>query len=314
MGNQRGIALSYVVIFIFVLFATAGLAVNLGNLAWTATEVQNAADAGAVAGARALLEKVADPSTHATAVLSGNQVHGATPIMESFELGTYTTAIGFVVGGPPQDAVKVTVSATATNIIWLDGIFGSATSPVTKNAVAAILNLGEDTPTLPLSLCNGAFDPNCTGAGCLPVNLTLSSDKADNAGWTSFLPNTSPKDFLPDSGAHCRGGTEAAPIAVGDAVYVTNGVAADMLKCVATMFDSNPTQQYVVPVVDLACGNLADPKFVGSPIVLGFATITVTSVVTTGNDKSITVDVVPGRGSGAPGGGTFGTRTVRLVG
>ena len=52
--NQRGVTLIVVAICIFMIIALAALAVDIGHLVVTKNELQNAADAGALAGARYL--------------------------------------------------------------------------------------------------------------------------------------------------------------------------------------------------------------------------------------------------------------------
>ena len=52
--NQRGATLIFVAICIFMIIALTALAVDIGHLVVTKNELQNAADAGALAGARYL--------------------------------------------------------------------------------------------------------------------------------------------------------------------------------------------------------------------------------------------------------------------
>ena len=55
-GNKRGIALVFVVLLLVVLFAFVGLAIDIGYMYVAKTQLQNAADAGALAGAAVLNE------------------------------------------------------------------------------------------------------------------------------------------------------------------------------------------------------------------------------------------------------------------
>jgi len=50
-GNQRGIAVVYIALMLVVLFMFAGLAIDIGYMYVAKTQLQNAADAAALAGA-----------------------------------------------------------------------------------------------------------------------------------------------------------------------------------------------------------------------------------------------------------------------
>lgn len=54
IGDQKGISLIFIAICLFMLLAMAALALDIGHLVVTRNELQNAADAGALAGARVL--------------------------------------------------------------------------------------------------------------------------------------------------------------------------------------------------------------------------------------------------------------------
>ncbi len=54
LNNQRGVALIWVALMLFVLMGVAAFAVDLANIYGVNNELHNAADAGALAGARFL--------------------------------------------------------------------------------------------------------------------------------------------------------------------------------------------------------------------------------------------------------------------
>lgn len=61
IGNQRGLALVYIAMIIFVLLGFLGLAVDVGHLQVVRGELQNAADASALAGAWSLYKDPLNP-------------------------------------------------------------------------------------------------------------------------------------------------------------------------------------------------------------------------------------------------------------
>jgi len=50
-GNRRGIALAWTAIVLFVMVGIVGLSIDWGKLTWNVHQMQNAGDAGALAGA-----------------------------------------------------------------------------------------------------------------------------------------------------------------------------------------------------------------------------------------------------------------------
>ena len=62
-NNERGSVLAYTVLSALFLFLAVGLSVDLGHLYLAKTELQNSADAAALAGASALTLPISDPAT-----------------------------------------------------------------------------------------------------------------------------------------------------------------------------------------------------------------------------------------------------------
>src|SRR5688572_27159965 len=62
--NERGSVLAFTVLSVLFLFFAVGLGVDLSHLYLAKTELQNAADAGALAGASALKLPINDPVTN----------------------------------------------------------------------------------------------------------------------------------------------------------------------------------------------------------------------------------------------------------
>ena len=80
--NQRGATLVFVAIAIFMIIVLAALAVDIGHLVVTKNELQNAADAGALAGARVLYNNAG------TQVNTGANATAATAAMDNTRLGS----------------------------------------------------------------------------------------------------------------------------------------------------------------------------------------------------------------------------------
>src|SRR5262245_54402057 len=192
--SERGAILVATVLALPALLALVAVGIDTGRIAFTATEVQNVADAAATAGAQNLLEggTATTARSQAQTVGAQNAVNGsgATVLPAQIEVGQYNYQTHtFVNGATPSSAVRATPSATVQNLFV--GILGSsfANTTVTKTATAGFSGLGQAAATLPLAIgaCNFPSLSSCfQTSGCLP-SLTQVPSTTDNTGWTSFF-------------------------------------------------------------------------------------------------------------------------------
>lgn len=305
---ERGFATIYLGISILALAAVATLGVDVGRIAFTATEVQSAADTVATTGAKQLILGTANPRTDAEDVLAANMIDGHAgqkSEIQTFETGNYDgTTDSFSAGGTPANAVRAVVSTQVNNI--LTAILGQPASTVTKTATAAFGSLGAGQPTLPLAIGDCLFpSPDCMDDSCLPKLLQVPSPE-DNSAWTGFFDSASSnlaQDYFP---AECGGSLTPPTIRTGEDINIINGETSTLKAledCLAAGIDT-----FLVPIVE--CGI----QYNQSTPVLGFATIHVTDVNTTGNPKYAQIDVMfNAEEPGPPGGGNFGSGSVVLV-
>jgi len=319
--RQRGAALATVGIFMIVIAGMAVLGVDVGRLAYTATEMQVVADAGAVAYAKTMLENEVNdqnesPFVAADGVVEVNSIDGksASNAAVEYAVGRFNfDAREFRPGGFPANAVRATGSATVENIFA--AMFGSDESTVERTAVAAFGGAGEGRPALPLALGDCYFkrferSDNCSD---LP-RLTQVPDNTDNSCWTSLRPtgaNTNEiVDLLPAeccAGGTCGGGSPGPLVSVGDDINVVNGSLTKILQILGDCVDKG-IDEYVIPIVECGKCNKRAP-------VVGFATVHLTEVHTK-KGKSIDVDALcrtSGEGGAPGGGGNYGLKTLALV-
>ncbi len=311
--RQRGAVMSAFVIGSVALLALTAVGIDIGRLTMVATEVQTAADAAATAGARALLggATAAIARSQAQSVVGQNRVGGATAVIQTSQLqvGTYNQAGAFVNGGTPATAVRATPAVSVRNLFG--GIFGPsfANTTVTKTATAAAFGLGGGRPTLPLVLGDCHF-PALTSCfqtpGCLP-SMTQVPNTSNNSGWTAFFDgsasSTNVNQYMP---SECGGTVTAPVIKVGDVISLNNGQLTGTLKNVDDCVKRN-INTFMVPIV--SCNS----NFNQSGTVLGFATIVVTRVEAFGSPKGVDLQSIFKEAAGEPGGGNFGTYTIRLM-
>lgn len=305
--NDRGAAMVSTALVLTALIALTVVGVDVGRLGFTATEVQNTADIAAVAAATSMMEGQS-ASSGAAVVLGQNVVEGKNAVdnLDGLEIGSYDPATNaFTPGGTPAIAVRASASATVNNT--LAGFFGTPTSHVVRMATAAFSSLGAGTPTLPMAIGDDMFVPDCYDDSCLPQLIQVPSPD-DNTAWTGFFEGANTSnigDYFP---TECGGDGETVPIvSVGDSITLNNGQESPLLNKVECLVNMGITE-FLIPVVDAS-------QFTQTATVVGFVTVVVDSVKTTGNPKGATLHAIfSATEPGPPGGGNFGTGSVHLVG
>ena len=298
--RERGVLLIVAGLWLFAVSSVAAIAFAVSRLTHTATEVQAVADAGALAGAGALVYGK-DAYTSANNVAAVNAIDGKAASFERGDivLGFYDpVTYRFIAGGAPQDAVQATAHARV-NTVW-GAIFGDPNITVTKQAVASYSPLSTDripgVPTLPVVVGSCFFSAFQTSDQCsqLPT-LTQVPDPSNNSGWTSLQSGVqanknSVSPFLPTAccGPGGCGGGDPPPLLTtgGDTgIGVQNGQDTPILKMLQSCVD-NGFKTWIVPIVP--CG-----QFNGDKTVLGFATVTITPPVQfQGNPKGINLSSI----------------------
>lgn len=305
-----------------VLAGMAVVGVDVGRLAYTATETQVVADAGAVAYAKTMLDnEVYDredsPFSAADQVVADNSIDGksASGAKIEYAVGKFDfDTREFRPGGFPANAVRATGAATIDNIFA--GLFGDENSTVERLAVAAFGGAGQARPTLPVALGDCFFKRYERSDNCSDLpKLRQVPDGTDNSCWTSLRPTGASAseviELLPEAcckGGKCGGGKPSPLVSVGDQINVVNGQATSILQILADCVDQG-LDEYVIPIVECGKCNQVAP-------VVGFATLTLTRVADTGKNKGLDVDALcrsEGEGGAPGGGGNYGLKTLALV-
>jgi hypothetical protein len=230
-NGERGAVLAGLALGLIGLLAIASIAVDLGRVAFTATEVQTAAEVAATAGAKKLFQGGNDQGVKqaAVSVLDHNMID-----RDRASTRNLTIQTGFVdpdgrftpnntraggLGSP--NGVRATVTAEITNL--MRGMFFNPTSRVRKTAVATFAPTGgcEDHPEIPLVIgdCTG-FSDNCFSQSCLPRSIQVPSP---SSAWTGFS-NPPNRHFIESFLASGCGGGGATPpeVRIGDTISANN--------------------------------------------------------------------------------------------
>jgi Flp pilus assembly protein TadG len=177
--GERGNVLAYTVMSAFFLFLAVGLGVDLSHLYLAKTELQNAADAAALAGASALKDAVPDrilnADTRATQVLNANKYNfnnrtfTAAPLIE-YSKNLADTANPYKTSAtmsPTEKAqarfVRVTTPSVPINTFFAIPILGFSTG-LTATATAGLSvpgNVNGCPAPLSAMACNTAVTSTC---------------------------------------------------------------------------------------------------------------------------------------------------------
>jgi Flp pilus assembly protein TadG len=238
--GDDGAILVFLALSMSVLLVIAALVLDGGSGYVQRRQMQNAADAAAMAGARALDRFRFPPSgttpdytTIATQVNTVATNNGATTVVScrlinftevnsAVDLGPCTSSVAAALA----EGVRVTVSQTRTT--YFGGITGRSTVTATTNAAALIQQLG--TVTAPFVICgnaalggynllnaDGSLNPtNAANAGEMTIHGSQVPDCGAGSQFKGLIANPTPINQWTDMGINGN--------KVGQYTDVTNGI------------------------------------------------------------------------------------------
>jgi len=319
-----GAAATITALFLVAAVGMMSMAIDLGHIFLVKNELQRAADAGAMAGALGLVARPSGTSgrvlsltpscTNAFAathrVVTANDADGASLTLPTADVifGTWDLATKSFVAtgcGNPKavTAVKVITrkDGTANGPVPLSffGLLpgGYATKDLTAQAIGLTGYAGYAPPgagVFPIAIDVDKVPPNNS-----TFRIHLNPNGADDGAWHSYtFPNTNANDLR----QFIDGSKATPPIAVGDQIYVQNGVDDSVLQEINRQLNSHGgTWDVLVPIIPT-------DAHTGSAEVLGFAALEITDIVSQGGDKYIECHLVPDYVAPAlvPGGPNYG--------
>jgi len=210
------------------LIGMASLAFDTGYLFKTRNELQNIADAAALAAARSLgdvygLNNAYDDSTDRPGILSTaqdvaqkNWAGGKNPITISpadLELGIWD-GNAFSVNNAQPNAIRATVRrdgvANGPVSTFFGKVLGVDTVDLQARATAALSGQNTAKAVPPFAISSAHFDKYATNCD-LPIDIKFTEDRADCAGWHTFLnPETNPEAKIESQYRDSRRGTAPA--------------------------------------------------------------------------------------------------------
>jgi Flp pilus assembly protein TadG len=271
--NEKGVVIIVIALLLPILIGFCALVVDLGYLYVAKGELQNAADAGALAGAKQLYDGTTptlhwtDAPSSATTLVQQNKVAGTNLSDATVDAGYWSItqtpagmqsqAITPTVNDVP--AVRVTVNRAAgvnggALPTYFAKIFGVTSVPLTASAVAGVTVAGSMTGSvLPISLSQAYVNANPLVGG-QSGTVTFSPDNSPTTShWTTLEEGFNGANVTRDL-------TDPSyvlqhPVSIGDTIQGSTGIKATLYNAIA---DHAGTVMYL-PVVD----NFTDNKVVG---------------------------------------------------
>ena len=305
ISNDQGAIAAITAIFLLVLLAFAAAVIDVGHALVARNELQNVADAGALAGTRALgrIYEGMTPAVQQTYTLTSgdrativaavqatavaNQVAGVPIAINAADIavGTWSTATRTHTATVNQPkAVQVLArrdgSANGPISTFLANVVGLSSTNVRAVATAAMTAVGQTGPgqlDVPFAISTFYF----TQFGCgnaiqfYPNNGTPQAC----AAWQTFTQSPSNANTLRSIIDGLRTGTFQAPATVpGDTLYATNGNVASAFPNLIQLYnakkDANGNWDVFVPVYDSP--NCIPPN--GPIQIVGYAAVRITNV------------------------------------
>ncbi len=295
----------------------AGLALDLGHLYLAKTELQRAADAGALAGSRGLFfpslgtpPQCSQAQTTAWEIAQANTVHGSTPTVSTppsyalpYGIWNYSAKIFTPGCSSNSGAFTNAVTVRTTLIIPLMFMGALGFGPITLNADSLSIQdwVG--------GLAQGAsfilaLGKNYAMTEPVETYIYTAPDNTDSGAWFTKSPvtpsNAAVKSYLDYP-------STMPPIQTGDQINLNNGAWGDILAIIRSDYIGKTVW---LPVVDLVQSDQTVP-------VIGFTAFKITGVGTGSPKyvKGLALKQAEIQGdSSSPGGAYFGLLTSpRLV-
>jgi hypothetical protein len=305
--RERGFVFVAAAILLVAIIAVVAIAVEVSRLTHTATEVQVAADAGALGAAVAY----AKGATEGGSIQSGRDVaslnfaNGAQVPIEGVSIapGNYdpTRAVGdkFHQGDTPHNAFKATVTLTDVQYLTSTLISSQASTPVQKTAVAAPDCPSDGVANFPMTICDSYLTEIQPGDQCNdhPQLSQMVPTGGQAACWTSLGTGSASSSVFASLLPQVCGGGGGADVAVGDLIEMQNGAVNSFLQTVQCCVACKDQHKFIIPVVQCSAITGSNGCNGQSAPVIGLATINIASyqdVMLTGGGTNNCRNIFPG--------------------
>ncbi len=287
-SKQKGAVTLLVALTLPILIGAAALAVDMAHLHVVRNELQNDADAAALAGARVLYNSTTGSTdwslaqAQAQAAIALNRATGIQLTEGRVQTGYWNlTGSATSLQGLPMTptvndapAVQVTVrKAEGQNSgpvrTFLAGILGASTVPLQATAVAGVTSPGRASLTFPVAMSQCMYQKfwNMSAQPPAPVNdpktgkpyvFKIGSlyhyDNCDSGQWTALNFSGKGANTIDQILAHDQELFDPPPpmLSIGDTVFMDSGSKTSLYKAVEQCIKAKeyPCNTVVMPVLD----------------------------------------------------------------
>jgi Flp pilus assembly protein TadG len=320
-SKQKGAVTLLVALTLPILIGAAALAVDMAHLHVVRNELQNDADAAALAGARVLYNSTTGSTdwslaqAQAQAAIALNRATGIQLTEGRVQTGYWNlTGSATSLQGLPMTptvndapAVQVTVrKAEGQNSgpvrTFLAGILGTSTVPLQATAVAGVTSPGRASLTFPVAMSQCMYQKfwNMSAQPPAPVNdpktgkpyvFKIGSlyhyDNCDSGQWTALNFSGKGANTIDQILAHDQELFDPPPpmLSIGDTVFMDSGSKTSLYKAVEQCIKAKeyPCNTVVMPVLDQVVAGT-------NATITGFACLKILGAVG-GNQKFIDVQM-----------------------
>lgn len=321
--RQRGASLVFITIILTSLLGFGALAIDVGYSLVVRNELQNAADASALSGARYLYPLVSGSPNwslaNSKAVSAIAQNKAANVLLNS---GTIQTGYWNITGTPvgihsgnqsssDRPAIQVTITKSGSNGImspFFAGVLGI--NSFTPSAVAVAINglspSWTKKPILPIAIPGCVFGLGAGGAGTItyPSGQFAINTPYGPGGvgcytgqWTPLTTtkDTSDRTMQDAITALSAGVPNSTQFAIGDSIYLQAGNKANLYKMIndCSLAGDGSCGYVTAPIVCPSSGSCNGVLTDTIEKIVGFVCVEVVNAVSTGPNKSVTYQVIP---------------------
>lgn len=286
LKDRRGVTIILVAILMSVFLGFAALAIDIGHLYVVRNELQNAADAAAMAGARVLYPNTPPTTPNwdlaeatATAAIQLNKSDGNITLKDGqVQSGYWNLARtpfglqgqGITPGTTDSPAVKVTISRSAGNNggsvgLFFAPIFGTNFSSVSATATAVMSFPGHANANkgtlFPVAISKELADKYTNYVDSnhtFRIGSSYHYPTTDAGQWTSFELD---KNNVPTVRDLIANGNPT-PLGVGDDIWIEPGTKTTLYSSVLD-YATNVSRDVVLPIVNGDLETHADMTIVG---------------------------------------------------
>lgn len=291
--TEHGAVAVLVVLAFAALLTFLGAALNLGHLQAVRGELQNAGDAGALAGAR-VLDGTGTGLANAPVVALATGRRNPTDALASVDVQLPDIATGHwdvttrtftALSDPAQagviNAVRVRTFRDAAHSGAVELAFRG---PQTSDVAAAATAVGGGPSYVPCAQMPMVVSKcNVPALQCdVDFTVTWNNDWSDTAGWASFPPNTTVSAATVKADINAAGAGACTRVANGEIANILNGDATSACQTLRTVWSNDPGHDWIVPVVDTGG---CPTRYVQEAPVIDWLYFRITEVVCQGSPK-----------------------------